>query len=227
MIRTGSLILVLLALLVVPLLCGCSGDNAAPPFPFQLSIDWSARARQMTAPASALSCKISLYTNAQMTGKPTYQWIINRQSGPAAYTQQWTSPVQLPSPQWYVAIAFYAEADGAGALVAEGHQLVLLDLAGKGAESITLNQSIASVDVPAGQTVSLGGSQDLVYTARDATGAAIAVTPGSVTWSVVDNSTTVVFNNGSAQGFAAGAAQVTATVDGIVSPVVTVTVVAN
>jgi len=227
MIRTGSLVLVILAWFVLPMLCGCSGDNSAPPFPFQLSINWSARARQMTAPSSALSCQISLYTNAQMTGKPVYQWKINRQDGPAAYLQQWTAPVQLASPQWYVDIKFFALADGAGDLVAEGNQFVMLDLTGKGAESITLNQSVASVEVPAGQTVPLGGSQDLVFTARDATGAAIAVTPGSVTWSVVDTSTNVVFNNGSAQGFAAGVAQVSATVDGVASPAVTVTVVSN
>jgi len=225
MIRPFHTILVLIVFLALALLSGCSGDNASPPFPFKMGIDWSARTRQLTAPASALSCKISLYVSPGMTGTPSYQWVVNRSADPAAYTLQWTAPSNLPSPRWYVEIAFYDQADGTGDIVAIGKQYVMLDLGGKGGDTVTLNGTIDSVTVAANQTVPLGGTQDLLYSVKDAAGQLIAITPGSVSWSVSSNPTAVGFNSsGFAQGLALGIAQVIATIDGKASPATKVAV---
>src|SRR5262249_19407404 len=84
-----------------------------------------------------------------------------------------------------------------------------------------------SVSIPAGQTVEVGQTKDLVFTAKDSGGNILSITPGSAFFAIVSGSDKIQIVNGQVIGVAPGGASLTATVDGVVSPQATVTVIAT
>jgi probable HAF family extracellular repeat protein len=73
--------------------------------------------------------------------------------------------------------------------------------------------AVASVEVPAAQIVLVGATQDLAFTAKDASGNIVAISPGSAFFTS-SAPTNLQIADGQAKGVALGVSNVTATVDG-------------
>ena len=237
--RRRALILGVLCLL---LLSGCGGGSDSGPTPgpgpgpgpgnppvqgqsapIRISISWSARSRGVVAPSSALSAVIRL-ANAGADGSD-YSFTVNRDDNPAAYTQTYTSPDEVPTGSFRLFIDFFAQADGGGSPVALAFSRVTIRNEGEILESFALVGNVASIDVP-DQTVPLNQITDIDFTARDVEGTALGITPGSVFISVTGGGDRLRIVNGQVQGIAPGSAEVTASVDGKTDTAV-ITVVSN
>ncbi len=248
-------IIVAISLFFLTLLFGCGGNSVTPDTNFRVDIYWAERGRAIQAPAAALSCKISLYpvtllqTDHDLPAdshnpvldmntiqeQPSFQWIINRQAAPGAYLQHWVSPDKVPVRRWRVVVDFTSEANNTGSAVANASIIFDLKEDGTGLDTISLNQVVKSLEVQNQQTIAVGEHKALAFIARDAAGAAVAVTPGSVKWEVGPPEVGIAgarpilpemlrFQDGQAYGLAAGSPTVRVSMDGMVSPWVTVTV---
>lgn len=221
------LLTVCVTLLIVLSGCGSTGrDNVVPggSSPVKFSIIWPDRARAVTPPASALSCHIALYaTEAAYPTSPTTAWTIERQDSRLGYTQPWTSPQAVPVGRWYLVLTFYSEHALAGSVVAASRQWFSLNADGTGADSVTLEQKVSQVSV-VHATVPVGHLQPLDALVRDADNNLIAVTPGSIYWTVSSGSSFLRFTRNDAEGLSPGVAKVIAHVDGISSTPTDITV---
>jgi hypothetical protein len=209
--------------------CGGGGGGGTPPPPGDkftravVNIHWPERSRALDAPSSALSVVITIKGSKQ--DGTDLVWTINRPSSPSDTTVRHVSPTaEVKVGTWDVTIAFHAQADGAGAVVATGGARVAIAEDGTGLDAIALTGTIATVEVPAGQSVPTGVKKDLIFTAKDSGGAVIAVTPGSAVWKVVTGTDKLRFVNGQAEAIGDGTATVTATVDNKTSAAATVVV---
>jgi hypothetical protein len=223
--------------LVVALLCsliftGCGGGGGGgggpivPATSVKADIHWPARTRALEAPPSALSVVIIL-DNASPDGSD-FTWVIDRGNDITDHTSSYTSPNAAKIGPADLTVRFYAQSGGNGAVVATGGGTVTINADGSGIGTVTINNVISAVTVPAGQTISLGEVKDLNFSATESGGAIIAVTPGSVAWAVTGGADKLRINpNGMAEGLVPGTATVTATIDGKTSAPQTVTVVSG
>lgn len=219
------LLLTVGALCMIAMLTGCGG-NSKPltrTTDLQCTIHWAARTRDIQAPASALSGRIMVFDPEDAGGDPVYNWLVVRNDDPAAYEQNWTSPIAVPIKPWLITVVFYANADGTGAIVAEATQLVDPG-AGQSLNDIVLQGTVATVVVAPDQMLNLGEERALIFTAFDGDSNMLALSPGSAWWAITSGVDVLAFANGMATGTGSGQAEVTATVDGITSNVATVTV---
>ncbi len=185
-----------------------------------VTINWSARTRDVTAPSSALSAVITI-TAANPSGGDV-KWTINRDPAPAAYGRTYTAPAPVKTGNFLVTIKFYAQPDGAGGVVAKGAQPVVI-APNHSLGAILTGGTVASVAVTPGQIIKVGSSTDLTFTAMDSSGDLIALTPGSAVFSQSGGTDKVTVSSaGHASAVAFGSTTVTATVDGIASPPVAV-----
>ncbi len=248
-------IIVAISLFFLTLLFGCGGNSVTPDTNFRVDIYWAERGRAIQAPAAALSCKISLYpvvllqTDHDLPAdshnpvldmntiqeQPSFQWIINRNAAPGAYLQHWVSPDKVPVRKWRVVVDFTSEANNAGSAVAYATMIFDLQEDGTGLDTISVNQVVKSLEVQNQQSIAVGEHKALAFIARDATGAAVAVTPGSVKWEVGSPAVgapaarpilpeMLRFQDGQAYGLAVGSPTVRVTMDGMTSPWMTVVV---
>jgi probable HAF family extracellular repeat protein len=194
--------------------CGGNDSNSPPPrsTPLKISIQWGARSRAVSAPSSALSATVTL-TMADPTGAD-FTWTLDRDTNPAAYTANYVSAARAKVGAAPLRIGFYAQADGKGALVGEGQANVTIQADGSGIGPVTTINTVASVEVAADQSLLVGQKKDLVFTAKDAKGAMVAVTPGSAFLTVKTGGDLLRVTGGQLEGVSAGLATVTATVDG-------------
>lgn len=213
--------------------CGGGGGNSnAPATSTKLiaSIDWAARTRSLNAPSSAQSVVISI--NGATPDGGDFRFTINRDSAPDAYSKSYTSLGSVMLGNWTVKAMFYGENDGSGDIVGVAGAKADIKGDGTGLPTLATVGTFKTVSIPAGQTVTLGQSQDLAIMAgtANASGAIVkevAISPGSITWKINDGSDKLTFANGEAKGMVPGMATVTATVDGIVSAPQTVTVIST
>jgi hypothetical protein len=120
---------------------------------------------------------------------------------------------------WPLAVRFYAQAGGQDAVVGIAQATVALQPDGSGIGDVSTTKTVASVAVSTGQTVGVGQTKDLSFTAKDANGSVVAVTPGSVLLAVTSGANRLQATTGpGVTGLLPGTASVTATVDGVVSP---------
>ncbi len=248
-------IIVAIPLFLLPLLSGCGGNSVTPETHIRLDINWAERGRAIQAPAAALSLKIQLYrpvlynpdsgilagnhnpvlNTTEQQAEPVYQWIINRQTDPAAYIQHWVSPEQVPAQKWRVVISFTSEASGAGSVVGTADYVVQIMDDGTGMGSIAISQVITSLEVQASQTIAVGEHKVLSFVARSAQGSVVAITPGSVKWEVGAPAVGAMearpvlpemlrFQDGEAYGVATGSPTVRVSMDNLTSPWMTVVV---
>src|SRR5205085_8741284 len=80
--------------------------------------------------------------------------------------------------------------------------------------------------VPSGQTIQVGQTSNLTFSALDASNNVLALSPGSAFFSLTGGSDKLQLNStsGSITGLAVGTAQVTVSIDGKTSPAQTITV---
>jgi hypothetical protein len=227
-------------------LAGCGGGGGGsstpppggggPPLPVttivKVDVLWPVRSRAVNAPSSALSAVVTL--KGAGSGGSDFTFSFDRDSSTTQHTSQHVSATEAVTGTWPMTIDFHAGRGGAGDLVATASPTVQLASDGtlKNPDGSTLGSinpsiTVASVDITPGQSVLAGTTADLTFTARDAGGGVVAVSPGSAIFQTQSGSSVLGFVNGQAQGLAPGSASVTATVDGKTSPVVTVTVTSN
>jgi hypothetical protein len=213
----SALLTVLTAILLCPLFLGCGGggDGGNPgTTPVNVTVRWPARSRAIVdAPMAALSAVITLQA-AKADGTDLIL-TIERNDAPAAYTQTYTSTEQARAGlTTKLTVQFRAQHGGQGDLVgiAEAQTAVTQNGAlrnGDGSELLlTTNDLVDSITVLPGQTVAVGEHTDLAFTARDRQGNVLAITPGSVIFSVSEGSAFLKIENGQAVGLSPGTAKV-------------------
>lgn len=209
-------------------LVGCGGSSSstlpgATTTPVHYRIAWATRSRTVQAPASALSATLTL-TGASAQGGNLIA-SVDRLADPAGYTADYTTTTQARTGTYPMTIQFYDQAGGAGNVVAQGNATVTITANGQGIGDVAVDRRISSVEIPAGQVAPLSVETQLVFTARDAENAIVAVSPGSATWNLPHGQTEISLTpDGIATGLSIGSAEVRVTVDGRKSPAATVTV---
>ena len=206
--------------------------SAVPAVPLRAVINWPARSRDLNAPSSALSCVISTTTGDAFTGGPIRFAPIARTGGAAAYTQTLSVPGTIRVGATTFNIRFYANADGTGAVVGETTVNATVAADGTGLPTIAASTKIATVNVTPNLTVSYGTTAQIGFTAFDASGTALAITPGSAFFAPATGTSTAltISGDGVASSVPIGNAltvvppsgpldnvNVTATVDGVAS----------
>ena len=203
--------LLLLCLLILPG-CGSEKVSGARTTPVKLSIAWGERSRAVNAPSSALSAVVTL-VNANPAGGD-FLYSINRDAAPQTYTGNYTSPNTAKTGSAALSIRFYAQANGMGIIVGAAQAQVTINGDGTGIGNVSTTNAVASVALDAGQTIRMGQVKDLAFSAKDAQGGMVAVTPGSAQFTVATGNDKLQIVNGQAKGIAVGTASVGVTLDG-------------
>jgi len=230
---SGSRFLRLTAAILPFVLVGCGGGgggaggggSASQSTTVQVTVDWAARSRGVGGPSSALSAKLTI-TGAALDGRDL-NFTINRNAAPAAYSSTYTTTDKAKPGSWQVAVRFYAQADAGGALVGTAQKTSVIAADGTGIGTISTTGTVASVTIPAGQSLLVGETKDLSFTALDANNNAIALTPGAAFFLVTTGATKADIVNGQVHGLLPGTPTVTASVDGHVSPAQTILITSN
>lgn len=177
----------------------------------------------MTGPSSALSATVTL-AGANPSGGD-YSVEIDRHADLAAYTETYNPPQLGKTGTYPLTVRFYAQAGGTGDVVAVGNGMVTIDSNGNGIGVVTTVNNVNSVTVPAGQSVVVGQTTQLTFSARDFNNHIVAVTPGSAMWTLKSGSDVAsLTKDGVVSGTKLGAPTVYAVVDGVESSVATVRV---
>jgi hypothetical protein len=208
---------------------GCGGAKASPtPLPParsirpSITINWAARSRDINAPASAKSANI---TFTGINGTST-TFNVERNNTPAAYSEEYEGGAIEVQGNPTLRIIFYADAPAASAVVAQANASVPINSSGEVTTTVTnIQKSVASVEVSGNQSVNVGESKFLTYTAKNGSGGIVAVGAGSAFFTAVSGADKLEVNGEVGKGVAGGTASVTATVDNVTSPANTVTIV--
>jgi hypothetical protein len=219
-IRSGAALIALSLLLAGCGLGGASdllgGGNPLTAI-LSLVISWQLRSRDVNAPASALSAKLVL-KGANPSGGD-FVFTFDRDSNLSAHSQTYIAPLPALAGTWDATVTFYAGQGGQGNVVGVASKQVTVIPVTSNLGDIATTGTITSVTLPTGQSATVGTPKDLIFTAKDANGNTVAVTPGSAVWTVVSGSDKLqVTSNGQLLGLAPGTASVTVSVDGKVSP---------
>lgn len=225
-----AIIAILLGLTAVT---GCGGGSGGgdpvtnPPATSRIhvTVQWADRSRSVAAPGSALSATVTLAGAKVGGGDETFT--VNRNDNIAAHTETYDSPEDAFTGSRTMGVNFYAQAGGAGSLVATAIATVHISGSGDIPDAVTnIQKTIKSVTVTSGQQVGVGEDRFLTFTARDMSGNIVAVTDGSARFAAADGADKIVVAGIVGTGLAAGVASVTATVDGVTSSPTPVTVLA-
>ena len=180
----------------------------------KVDINWSARSRAVNAPSSAQSAVFTL-AGAKIGGGD-FIFAVDRADAPAAYTQTAVSAQQALVGNWNMTVQFYGSKAGQGTVVATASKAIALNTDGTGIGDVTATPTIATAAVVLpNQSLSVGKSTALSFTAMDASGKAVTVTPGSAFFAVTSGGDKLqVAADGTVKALAAGSAAVTVTIDG-------------
>jgi len=210
-----------------PLFVGCGGGGGGgaavvATTPLKVELSWAARSRVIAGPASARSAVISLQQGNPSTGGSIQFPVINRQDDPATYRQSYLSPTAVrPGPN-LITVVFYADKDGAGAVVGVASKAVNIASDGTGTGDILTVAKVQSVSVIAPSFRTVGQSGELTVSALDGNGSAVAVSPGSATFALQSGGDYLALTaDGKYTAKAVGSATLNATLDGKTSPTVT------
>jgi probable HAF family extracellular repeat protein len=200
-------------------LYGCGTDPLTPSANVKLSIYWPQRSttsltKATTGLSSALSAKVKL-TGAAADGSD-FVFSVDRPAGTAAILQDYTSADQAKTGNHPLWIGFFAEPAGQGEVVGEANNTINLECDGTGIGEVTTVGTVTDVYVPP-QSVNVGETKRLVCSVNDKNGRLMALLPGAVFWSVVENQEHLKFESAQAVGIKHGSALAQATVDGITS----------
>jgi len=211
----------LFAALALP---GCGGGSSNPSdsnsskrqTTVTISILWGARSRVVSGPNSALSGMLTLKGAKPGGGDFTFPFERN-DATLASYTQTYTTSNPALVGTWTATVTFFTNHGELGSLVGIAGKQVTLSVGSADIGDIATVGIVASITVPDPQTFATGLPADLVFTALDANGYAIAVTPGSALWTV-NPSNAGVDASGHVLSSVAGDFTASVTMDGISSP---------
>jgi pimeloyl-ACP methyl ester carboxylesterase len=220
-IRLPHLVLILFSLFLAPGCGGGGGDNKPEETltRVRVSIAWAERTRNVSAPGSALSAVLTI-SGAKADGSE-FTYLANRdQSNLAAHTQIYVPVEQVKVGNYPFALQFYAATDGQGDVVGTASGSVTIRYASGGSElpSVATTGKITSVEVVAGQTLTVGEKKEITFRALGQSGEIIAIVPGAERWTVESgNEKLSVSPTGEATAILPGQASVRVKVDGIQS----------
>lgn len=201
-----------LCILLLVTMSGCGGSSSEPSaIPIKFTISWAARARSINAPSSALSAELLL--DAAIPGGGQFRYVVNRPDGSGAQVLSYTTTQPVLLGQHAMHMRFYAATNATGAIVGVAGDMVDIKTDGTGIGSVYTEGSVADVSIPEKQTVALGTKKLLALSVRNAAGQLIAVSPGSIYWSVDSGQDKLIFEADQARGIDTGTAMVAATVD--------------
>lgn len=196
----------------------------------RIAVDWPVRTRDLASPATALSVNVHLQSLTDQTISTDITG--DRNSNLALHNETYSAPGAVKQGTYALTATFYAGAGETGTVVATASANVTVNSIGAlvGSDGVTMSQIgytgvVASVQIPANQSVVVGANGQLTASAFDASGGLLAVTQGSFLYGLSSGSDVVsVSQDGVLTGLQAGTAVVTASIDGIKSPAATVSV---
>ena len=201
---------------------GGGGSSASLSTPVTLDINWAARTRAVSAPASALSAVVSLSAPSTLPSEtPVTLPPVNRSDDPAAYSQKYVSPTPAGrvGQSRTLNVTFFAEKNGQGSIVGTASRALTVPVGGDLGD-VDVVGTIASVSLAGSQSVAVGQTAQLTFSALDTAGNALAVTPGSARFTFAEGPGAPPFTltaDGTVSGQAIGSGRVIATVDDKVS----------
>ncbi len=232
----AAAVLVTGLLALLPSGCGGGGSETVPgptptpvgatptPTPlrtaaFKVKIDWGARSRVIGL-SSALSARITLEGGDPAGGD--ISWVVNRPAGTVAVLQNYDSPRPAKVGNFILKLRFYANADATGVDVGEATASATILADGSLTVTISTYTGFQSVELVSGQSVAVGQTKDLAFTARNFRDEVVAITTqlkGAAFLTVVANPTnlTVVDGGSYVTGLHPTQASVTVRVDNAVS----------
>lgn len=219
----------ILALLLLVFLIGCGGGGGGGRTTVQnatFQVAWPDRSRDpLTHNLSSAQSALVTIAVASESGTDV-QVRINRDAAkPGAYTGTYTVPQTLVKKATTLTATFYSEPAQGGDVV--GTATAQVDFASNSLDlgSITISAKVKAVTVvDPGTIYTNSGEQQLMASATDADGAAVAVTPGAISWHLASGTSITLTADGKATPVAAGDSNVTATVDGVASEPRTISV---
>ena len=150
-----------------------------------VDISWGPRARVLNAPSSALSAQIRFVRAGDPGNGAAYT--VDRLDSPSAYTATYPTPKAVLSGAFTISVEFYAQKGGAGGIVGRATTGAIVKPDGTLARAdgqplgaILTEGTIRAVEVVAPRTLFVGSTAPLGANAKDASGATIAVSPGSI-----------------------------------------------
>jgi hypothetical protein len=203
--------------------CGGGGGGSNPStHAANLQIQWAARSRAVTGPASALSASITVADASPRREDLTL--VVDRAENPAAYTQTYSVGQAIRGPH-ALTVRFYSGPNASGDVVATATGT----LADDGTTNVTTTRAVDRVTVVPGQHLTAGTTETLAFNALDDEGSIVAVSPGSAFWTLVNGNGGVLelSQDGIATANTRGTAQVRVTVDGVTSETIDVQVDAD
>ena len=221
MIRRASLLLALLSI------AGCGGSDGdsggssnsslnGDGVRTAIDVSWAGRSRALDAPSSALSATIT-FVGAGEGGRDV-TLIADRRADPAAYTQTYAFPAEVRTGAGTLRVTFHAAAGGAGAIVAQAETGVvvrpdatLVRADGSPFGDVVNVGTVKAVTVTGPTSVVVGVPAVVTFSATDANGNVVALSPGSaqvLSGFPVDASGAIVANS-------IGTGQITVIVDGV------------
>jgi len=198
--------------------CAGGGGGSSPKIKTVAAtykIDWAARTRDLGAPSSALSATIDL-------GGATVQGVdalfeVDRATGPAAYQQTYTTSPTVTLGTHPLTVTFYSKAHGVGTVVGTGHASVTIAADGSGIGTVATLGAVAFVEVVPALPITTTPVQ-LFFSAKDASGAVLTLSPGSAKWTQLDGTDHMTLTpDGIATGTSNGLTQIQVSVDGVLS----------
>jgi hypothetical protein len=232
----AAAVLVTGLLALLPSGCGGGGGETLPVVPtptpvgatptptpvgtaaFKVKIDWGARSR-VVGLSSALSARITLVNGDPAGGD--ISWVVNRPAGTASVLQSYDSPRKAKVGNFILRVDFYANTDATPESSKVGFAQASASVLNDGTLTVTISTytGVQSVEIIAGQTVAVGDTLDLAFQAKNSDGQTVAVTRGSVFFTVVaDTANLESVNGGSAvKGLHPVSAMVTAAIDNATS----------
>ncbi len=222
------------ALAATILAAGCGGGgSASTTSPAKVSpsvsINWPARTRGVVGPSSALSVTLTLHKPGGTEADISFSG--DRSTDTTGHSESYTTTATGSIGEWILTAKFYSGHSETSAVV--GTATADVDITANGVVakldgsllSVSFTGPIAQAVVNPGQTIAVGGSGALSATAETAAGDPVIVSPGSFSFSLISGSSSLsVTPDGTATGISPGTAYVTASVDGVTSPVTAVNV---
>jgi len=222
----AALVMCLLSLWIVGCGGGGGGLQGGSLVQASFSIQWPARTRAIVGPLSSSLSAVVVFPKAGSKGSDVSITVDRNTANFAAYTGTYPLPQKvLTKAVKSLSATFYSDADGQGTVVGSATAVASLNGSNIQFSQIVVSGTIKHVTAIA-SSIQLGaGPTQLTFSATDASGNVVAVTPGSATWSLVSgNSALTLTPAGMATPVQTGQAQVAVTVDGIVSAPATITV---
>ncbi len=181
----------------------------------RVDIVWEGRSRNVVGPPSAESARVSLDPLGE---SPEVSVVVNRPPDNGSdVTQTVELEGSMPPGQAALRVEFYSGADASGHIVGSANGSVHLDGV-RTLGTVATAGNIDSVEIIEGQSLHVGGSEEIDIEARTEDSQIIALVPGSYTVRQTAGSGDVDEHGSNVTGVARGVVHLVATVDGVSSP---------